>query len=98
MSVPTVPVSEPAAQPEPASEARAKVERAPLRDLLPAGTLRAAVAVASVALIVGSFARYGLLPALLRAVFCPALILLTVMTSSTNCCRTIILPGRSRSG
>ena len=59
MSVPTALVSEPAAQPEPASEAPAKVERAPLRDLLPTGTLRVAVAVASVALIAGSFARYG---------------------------------------
>ena len=77
MSVPAVPVSEPAAQPEPAS---AKVERAPLRDLLPTGTLRVAVALASVALIVGSFARYGFSGhALVGAVFCPALILLAVI-------------------
>lgn len=80
MSVPTVHVSEPAAPPEPASEARTKVERAPLRQLLPTGTLRAAVAVASVALIVGSFARYGFSGhALVGAVFCPALILLAVI-------------------
>jgi prepilin signal peptidase PulO-like enzyme (type II secretory pathway) len=80
MSVPTVPVSEPAAQPEPAPEAPAKIERAPLRNLLPTGTLRVAVAVASVALIVGSFARYGFSGhALVGAVFCPTLVLLAVI-------------------
>jgi leader peptidase (prepilin peptidase)/N-methyltransferase len=80
MSVPTVPVSEPAAQPEPASEAPAEVERAPLRDLLPTGTLRVAVVAAMVALIVGSFARYGFSgTALVGAVFCPALVLLAVI-------------------
>lgn len=80
MSVPTIPMSEPAAQPEPAVEAPAKVQRAPLRDLLPAGTLRVGVAVASVILIVGSFAKYGFSgQALVGAVFCPALLLLAVI-------------------
>jgi leader peptidase (prepilin peptidase)/N-methyltransferase len=73
-------MSEPAAQPEPAADAPAKVERAPLRDLLPTGTLRLAVAAASVALIVGSFARYGFSGnALVGAVFCPTLVLLAVI-------------------
>jgi len=80
MSIPTVPVSEPTAHPEPASEAPAKVERAPLRELLPTGTVRVLVAVASVALIVGSFARYGFSGnALVGAVFCPTLVLLAVI-------------------
>jgi leader peptidase (prepilin peptidase)/N-methyltransferase len=80
MSVPTVPVSEPVAQPERSSEAPAKVERAPLRDLLPTGTLRVAVAVASVALILASFAKYGFSGhALVGAVFCPALVLLAII-------------------
>jgi leader peptidase (prepilin peptidase)/N-methyltransferase len=80
MSVPTLPLSEPAAQPEPASETPAKVERAPLRDLLPTGTLLVAVAASSVALVVGSFARYGFSGhALVGAVFCPTLVLLAVI-------------------
>jgi leader peptidase (prepilin peptidase)/N-methyltransferase len=80
MSVPTVPVSEPTAQPEPADEAPAKVERPPLAELLPTGTVRAVVAVASVALIVASFARFGLSGnALVGAIFCPALVLLAAI-------------------
>jgi leader peptidase (prepilin peptidase)/N-methyltransferase len=80
MSVPTVPVSEPTAQPEPASEAPAKVERPPLRELLPTGTLRVVAVAASVLLIVGSFARYGFSgTALVGAVFCPALVVLAVI-------------------
>jgi leader peptidase (prepilin peptidase) / N-methyltransferase len=73
-------MSEPAAQPETAPEAPPTVERPPLRDLLPTGTLGVAVAVGSVALIVGSFARYGLSGhALVGAVFCPTLLLLAVI-------------------
>ncbi|MGZ4356794.1 MAG: prepilin peptidase [Gaiellaceae bacterium] len=80
MSVPTVPVSELPAKPEPASEAAAKVERAPLRDLLPTGTQGVAVAATSVALILGSFAKYGFSGhALVGAVFCPTLVLLAVI-------------------
>jgi leader peptidase (prepilin peptidase)/N-methyltransferase len=80
MSVPTVPVSEPTAHPEPASEAPAKVERAPLRELLPTGTLRVVVAATGIALIVGSFAKYGLSGnALVGAVFCPTVVLLAAV-------------------
>jgi len=80
MSIPTVPMSEPAAQPEPGAESPAKVERAPLRELLPTGTLRIAVVAASVALIVGSFAKWGFSGhALVGAVFCPTLVLLAVI-------------------
>jgi leader peptidase (prepilin peptidase)/N-methyltransferase len=78
MSSPTIPMSEPTA--EPASEAPAKVERAPLRDLLPTGTLRLVVAAASALLIVGSFARFGFSGnAFVGAVFCPTLVLLAVI-------------------
>src|SRR3954447_23599513 len=59
MSAPTIPVPEPAAQPEPAAEP-AKVERPPLRDLLPTGSFAVLVATAGIALAVGSFARFGL--------------------------------------
>jgi leader peptidase (prepilin peptidase) / N-methyltransferase len=80
MSVPTVPMSEPIAQPEPAPEAPPKVERRPLRDLLPTGTLRAVVAATMLALVVGSFARFGFSgTALVGAVFCPALVLLAAI-------------------
>ena len=80
MSVPTIPVSEPTAGTEPASESPAKVERAPLRELLPTGTLRAVVVTASVLLVVGSFARFGFSgTALVGAVFCPTLVLLAVI-------------------
>jgi leader peptidase (prepilin peptidase) / N-methyltransferase len=78
MSSPTIPMSEPTA--EPASEAPAKVERAPLRDLLPTGTFRLVVAAASALLIVGSFARFGFSGnAFVGAVFCPTLVLLAVI-------------------
>jgi leader peptidase (prepilin peptidase)/N-methyltransferase len=80
MSVPTVSMSEPTVEPEPASEAPAKVERAPLRELLPTGTLRSVVVAVSVLLIVGSLARYGFTGhALVGAVFCPTLVLLAVI-------------------
>jgi leader peptidase (prepilin peptidase) / N-methyltransferase len=94
MSVPTVPVSEPTTQPEPVSEAPAKVERPPLAELLPTGTVRAVVAVASVALIVGSFARYGFTGnALVGAIFCPALVLLAAIDLKHKLLpNTIVLP------
>lgn len=77
MTALTVPMSEPAAHPEPASAAPAKVERKPLGELLPTGTARILVAAGGVALIVGSFARFGFSgTALVGAVFCPALLLL----------------------
>ena len=80
MSVPTVDMTEPTAQPEPASEAPARAPRPPLSELLPTGTVRAIVVVASVALVVGSFARYGLSgTALVGAILCPTLVLLAAI-------------------
>lgn len=79
MSVPAIPVSEPTVQPEPVTEAP-KAERAPLRDLLPMGTLRIGVVAVSLALVAGSFDRFGFSgKALLGAVFCPALVLLAAI-------------------
>jgi leader peptidase (prepilin peptidase)/N-methyltransferase len=79
MRVPTAPVSEPAAQPDPVPEA-AKAKSRPLTDLLPTGTLRAALTAAAVALVVGSFVRFGFSgKALLGAVFCPTLLLLAAI-------------------
>ena len=77
MSSPAVPMSEPTVQPEPTTETPTKVERAPLRDLLPTGTARLGVAATSAALIVGSFVTFGFSGwALVGAVLCPALVLL----------------------
>jgi len=79
MSVPSIPVSEPVAQPEPASETAA-VERPPLRELLPTGRAAVLVAALSFAAVVASFARFGLTGhALVGAVFCPTLILLAAI-------------------
>jgi prepilin signal peptidase PulO-like enzyme (type II secretory pathway) len=80
MSVPTVPMSEPTGtQSEPRSESEL-VARRPLSELLPTGGARVLVAATAVALIVGSFAKYGLHgDALLGAVFCPALVLLAAI-------------------
>jgi leader peptidase (prepilin peptidase)/N-methyltransferase len=87
-------MSEPAAQPETAPEAPTTLERTPLRDLLPTGTLRVAVAVACAALIAASFARYGFSGhALLGAVFCPTLVLLAMIDLKHRLLpNTIILP------
>jgi prepilin signal peptidase PulO-like enzyme (type II secretory pathway) len=80
MSASTIPVTEPAVEPEPASDALPKEERAPLTELLPTGTLRLLVIAASVVAVVGSFADFGLHGrAFLGAVFCPALILLAAI-------------------
>jgi leader peptidase (prepilin peptidase) / N-methyltransferase len=77
MSVPTVPMTEPPAQPELASEAPTTGERAPLRELLPTGTFRVVVAVTMAALVIGSFVRFSFSgTALLGAVLCPTLVLL----------------------
>ena len=79
MSVPTIPMSEPAAQPEPVAES-AKAERPPLRELLPTGNIAVLVAALSVAAVIASFAHYGLTGhALVGAVFCPALVLLAAI-------------------
>jgi prepilin signal peptidase PulO-like enzyme (type II secretory pathway) len=78
MSTPTLPMSEPAVEPESVSETTAEAEaRRPLVDLLPTGTVRLLVVAAWVVAVVGSFAEFGLHGrAILGAVFCPALILL----------------------
>lgn len=93
MSVPTIPVSEPAAQPEPASETPA-VERPPLRELLPTGRIAALVAALSLAAVVASFAHFGLTGhALVGAVFCPTLILLAAIDLKHKLLpNTIVLP------
>jgi leader peptidase (prepilin peptidase)/N-methyltransferase len=73
-------MSEPTGQPEPAPETSTKVERPPLRELLPIGSFRAIVVAVGAVLVVGSFAKYGLSgTALLGAVFCPALVLLAAI-------------------
>jgi leader peptidase (prepilin peptidase) / N-methyltransferase len=79
MSVPTIPMSEPAAQPEPVAES-AKAERRLLRELLPTGNIAVLVAALSVAAVIASFAHYGLTGhAVVGAVFCPALVLLAAI-------------------
>jgi leader peptidase (prepilin peptidase)/N-methyltransferase len=79
MNASAIPVTEPAAQTEPASEAPA-VERRPLSELLPTGTLRLFVALGASAAIVASFADFGFHGrALLGAVFCPVLVLLAAI-------------------
>lgn len=76
MSVPTIRVTEPTPQPEPASEPAA-VESRPLAELLPTGNLLVFVVVTAAALVVASFVSFGLSgKALVGAVFCPTLVLL----------------------
>jgi prepilin signal peptidase PulO-like enzyme (type II secretory pathway) len=80
MSVPTIPVTEPAAQPEPVDESPAGVERPPLRELLPTGGVAVLVAALSLAAVVASFAHFGFTGhALVGAVFCPTLVLLAAI-------------------
>ncbi|HEY2740594.1 MAG TPA: A24 family peptidase [Gaiellaceae bacterium] len=91
-SVPT-PVSEPPTQPEPAAEP-AEVERQPLAELLPTGTLRVAVVTATIGLAVASFVSFGFGgKALLGAVFCPTLALLAAIDARHRLLpNAIILP------
>jgi prepilin signal peptidase PulO-like enzyme (type II secretory pathway) len=93
MSVPTIPMPEPAAHSEPAAESPA-VESRPLAELLPTGTLRVLVAIAGLAVVVASFAHFGLHGrALVGAVFCPALVLLAAIDARHKLLpNTIILP------
>ena len=80
MTAPTVPMSEPTVHPEPAVETPAKVARKPLGELLPTGRARIVVVAGGIALIVGSFAKYGLSgTALVGAVFCPVLLVLAAI-------------------
>jgi leader peptidase (prepilin peptidase)/N-methyltransferase len=79
MSAPSIPVTDSAAQTEPVSEPP-QVERRPLAELLPTGTLRALVALGALASVVASFADFGLHGrGLLGAVLCPALVLLAAI-------------------
>jgi leader peptidase (prepilin peptidase) / N-methyltransferase len=74
MSVPTLSMQ------EPATEMTGNVQRRPLRELLPTEALGVLVAVAMVAAVVASFARYGLTGhALLGAVLTPVLVLLAAI-------------------
>lgn len=74
MSPPWIPLTEPAAQ-------RADVDRRRLLgELLPTGVARVLVVAASAALVAASFARFGLDGrALVGAVLCPTLVLLTAI-------------------
>jgi prepilin signal peptidase PulO-like enzyme (type II secretory pathway) len=79
MSAPTIPMSEPAANTEPAPEPES-VARGPFSELLPVGNMRVLVAAAAVALVIASFAEFGLHGrAVLGAVLCPALVLLAAI-------------------
>jgi leader peptidase (prepilin peptidase) / N-methyltransferase len=93
MSAPTISVTEPAAHPEPVTEAPARSSGA-LSDLLPTGTLRVLVAAAALALAVGSFADFGLHGrAFVGAVFCPALVLLAAIDAKHRLLpNAIVLP------
>jgi leader peptidase (prepilin peptidase) / N-methyltransferase len=79
MDAPTISVTEPASQPEPAPEPT-EVERAPLRELLPTGTVAILVVGAGIVAVAASFSTFGFSgKALLGAVFCPTLILLAAI-------------------
>jgi leader peptidase (prepilin peptidase) / N-methyltransferase len=93
MSVPSIPMSEPVAQPEPVSESPS-IEHRPLSELLPTGNLRVIVAGAALVAVVASFSRFGLTGhALIGAVFTPALILLAAIDLKHRLLpNTIILP------
>jgi leader peptidase (prepilin peptidase) / N-methyltransferase len=94
MGLPTIPVPEPTAQPEPAPETTEAESRRPLAELLPTGDSRIVVAVAAVGLIVASFVAFGFSgKALLGAVFCPALVLLAAIDAKHKLLpNAIILP------
>jgi leader peptidase (prepilin peptidase) / N-methyltransferase len=80
MSVPTIPMPEPVAQPEPADDEPGKVESRPFGELLPTGTTRVLVAAASIVAVIASFVDFGLHGrALVGVVLCPALILLAAI-------------------
>jgi leader peptidase (prepilin peptidase)/N-methyltransferase len=80
MSVPTIPAPEPTAVEPEQMDGQPAAERRPLVSLLPTGNAGVIVAVACVALVVASFAAFGLHGrALLGAVFCPTLVLLAAI-------------------
>ena len=88
MSVPTI------SMPEPVSEPPAVAQRPPLRDLLPTGRVGVLVAAAMLAAVAASFADFGLHGrALVGAVLCPALVLLTAIDIKHRLLpNTIVLP------
>jgi prepilin signal peptidase PulO-like enzyme (type II secretory pathway) len=85
---------EPTVEPEPAEEAPANKERAPLVELLPTGTPRLLVAATSLVLVVASFSHFGLHgQAVLGAVLCPTLVLLAAIDAKHKLLpNEIILP------
>ena len=93
MSTPTIPMSEPAVEPE-ATEPHAKAEWDRLLELLPTDTMRVLVVAASVVAIAASFSTFGFSgKALLGAVFCPTLILLAAIDAKHKILpNAIILP------
>lgn len=93
MSVPTIPMSEPVAQPEPTPESAAG-ERRPLAELLPTGRARVLVAALGLAAVIASFAHFGLTGhALVGAVLCPILTLLAAIDWKHSLLpNTIVLP------
>jgi leader peptidase (prepilin peptidase) / N-methyltransferase len=93
MDAPTLPMTEPTAEPESPAE-HAGVESRPLAELLPTGTLRIGAVAAALALVVMSFAKFGFGgKALLGAVFCPTLVLLAAIDARHRLLpNAIILP------
>jgi leader peptidase (prepilin peptidase)/N-methyltransferase len=91
MSVETIPVPEPVS--ETPSDPPAAEERR-LADLLPTGSLRLLAAAGSLALVVASFAAFGLHgKSLVGAVFCPALVLLAAIDAKHRLLpNAVILP------
>jgi leader peptidase (prepilin peptidase) / N-methyltransferase len=94
MSTPTIPVSEPALEPEAANETPAKAEWDRLLGLLPTDTMRVLVVAASVVAIAASFSTFGFSgKSLIGAIFCPTLILLAAIDAKHKILpNAIILP------
>jgi len=94
MSTPTIPMPEPAVEPEPVTDQRAKADWDRLLELLPTDTMRVLVVAASVVAIAASFSTFGISgKALVGAVFCPTLILLAAIDAKHKILpNAIILP------
>jgi leader peptidase (prepilin peptidase) / N-methyltransferase len=85
MDVQVLPAPEPVEEPS-------SVERRPLAELLPTGTLRAVVAAGMVAAVVASFAVFGLSgEAFVGAVFGPALVLLAAIDAKHRLLPNVIV-------
>ena len=94
MTAETIPVPEPIAQPEAASEAPAKAEPRPLRELMPTGTPLILTVATAFVLFVACFIEFGLHGrALVGAVLCPALVFLAAIDARHKLLpNAIILP------